>query len=878
MDLPPAERASFLRRACGGDEALRTEVESLLGYGDQAGAVFDGAIERLAATFAPSEGSRAGAYRLLKPIGEGGMGVVYLGVRDDGQFDHKVAIKFVQGGEAVMARFRQERQILARLVHPNIARLLDGGITEDGHPYMVMDYFPGQPITEYCRVRNLPVAERLRLFRKACDAIEHAHRSLVIHRDVKPSNILVNEKGELKLLDFGIAKLLEPGVDSAALTMTGMRFFTPDYASPEQVAGDPATTATDIYSLGAVLYELLTGRRPHNLTKYTPAEITQAVCIDPVEPPRISPDIDAIVLMALRKEPERRYPSVAQLSEDISRYLEDRPVLARPDSTRYRMTKFIRRHRIPVAAGAVALVSLIAGAGVALWQARLARMEATQAQRRFEQVRKLARTVLFDLDPKISVLTGSTDARELLVKTALEYLDSLHDDALADPSLSRELASAYERVGDVQGEPSRPNLGQRREAIGSYRKAVDLLARIPRPEPRDSAAQARLHLKFFEIVGDKKSADTGASLASAAAAALPNAETYALAIRAQRALGSWYRNHSDHPKALEYKLAALDFARRWHAAIPSETALAALASVHTELADVHIRSGDLPKALESLARVIEIRSQLLTAHPNDPGHQRSLFKAHYFRAVVLGHPDNFSLGQTEEAVATYRTAMEMAHKLLIADPRNALARADMADVQTALGATLARSDPRQAKELLLAAVRNAGELVRNSPTNFRYKHNLANSHFSLAVPYHVLGEHQQEITHLRKALEIQRYIADSFPEQPGLRQNMMDTLNRLAAFRLDHGETQHAATVLKEALEIAQSVARGPAFPAKIPSIALVYSNLGRLHSMAHSAEAAQWYQKSLELWDELHKTGVSSAYTRVFRQSAEQALASARQ
>ncbi|MBL8178274.1 MAG: serine/threonine protein kinase, partial [Bryobacterales bacterium] len=467
MDLAPPERDAFLRLQCAGDDALYAELASLIDCGSDAGEIFDQAIGKLAATFAPAEGSRAGAYRILRPIGEGGMGVVYLGERDDGEFHHHVAIKFVQGGDDVVARFRQERQILARLVHPNIARLLDGGITPDGHPFMVMDYFPGQPITEYCLSGNLPIRQRLALFRKACEAIEYAHRSLVIHRDVKPSNILVNEEGEVKLLDFGIAKLLEPGPDSAALTMTGMRFFTPDYASPEQIRGDGVTTATDVYSLGAVLYEMLTGRRPHGLAKYTPAEITQAVCVDAIPPPAVTPDLDAIILMALRKEPERRYASVAQFSEDIGRYLEDRPVLARPESARYRVAKFVRRHRLPVAAAAVAVVSLIAGAGVAVWQAQIARREAVEARHRFDQVRKLARTVLFDLDPKIRELTGATDARDLLVKTGLEYLDSLHAAAQSDLSLRRELAAAYEQVGDVQGAPGRPNLGQRKNALAS---------------------------------------------------------------------------------------------------------------------------------------------------------------------------------------------------------------------------------------------------------------------------------------------------------------------------------------------------------------------------------------------------------------------------
>lgn len=420
IDLPTAERPRFLATACHGDVQLRAELESLLGCAAHGDTRIRSAITTATSRLVPESGTRVGPYRLLEPIGEGGMGVVFLAERADGQYEQQVAIKFVHGGAAAIARFQQEQQILARLLHPNIARLIDGGLTADGAPYMVMEYFPGEPLGVYCRSRHLSLEEKLRLFLEMCRAVEYAHRSLIIHRDLKPSNILVNAQGELKLLDFGIAKFLHRPADEQ-YTAPGCSFFTPDYASPEQIRGEPVTTATDVYSLGAVLFELLCGSGPHRLESYSPAEITKVVCFDAPPELGLGNELDQIVQMALRKEPERRYPSVAQLAEDIERFLANRPVLAKGDSFGYRVRKFLRRNTLPVAAASLALTSLVGGLGVAVWQAQVARREAEQAQRRFQQVRKLARTVLFDLDDQVRSISGAIGARELLAKTAIEF-------------------------------------------------------------------------------------------------------------------------------------------------------------------------------------------------------------------------------------------------------------------------------------------------------------------------------------------------------------------------------------------------------------------------------------------------------------------------
>src|SRR5438874_6948402 len=510
LELPETERAKFLEQKCIGDDALRREVESLLDSHASAGAFID---ER--SLFFSEEdfqngdeavppGQLIGAYRIVREIGRGGMGAVYLAERADEQYQKQVAIKLIKRGmdtDSVLRHFRNERQILASFDHPNIARLFDGGTTDDGVPYFVMEYVEGLPINEYCSAHGLSVVDRLKLFREACAAVSYAHRHTVIHRDIKPSNILVTDEGVPKLLDFGIAKILQP--DSAGqsmLTLTGMRAMTPEYASPEQVRGELVTTASDVYSLGVVLYELLTGNSPYRLTTHSPREVEKAVTEqEPTRPSTVAKDgnsrfenresgdsrftkcarpartdsralrgdLDNILLMALRKEPARRYQSVEQFSEDIRRHLENRPVFARKDTVTYRANRFIRRNKLAVAAALLVLVSLIAGLLATTWQAHRATVQKAPAERRFEDVRQLAHSVLFDYHDAIKNLPGATRVRERLVKDALNYLDSLAREATGDPALQRELAAAYERVGDVRGEAFGASLGDRAGATDS---------------------------------------------------------------------------------------------------------------------------------------------------------------------------------------------------------------------------------------------------------------------------------------------------------------------------------------------------------------------------------------------------------------------------
>ena len=402
LALESDQRATLLARECAGDPELRAEVERLLSANDRAGGfIHEPAIASPGVALPPEEpsqaGRRIGAYRLLHALGRGGMGAVYLAERDDGAFAQRVAIKLIKRGmdtDQVLARFRAERQILASLDHPNIARLLDGGTTDDALPYFTMEYIDGQPIDKFAEERRLGVDQRLRLFLQVCDAVSYAHARGVVHRDIKPLNTLVTNSGLPKLLDFGIAKVLHDSPDEITTTITGLRLLTPDYASPEQIEGRRATAASDVYSLGVVLYELLTGRSPYRVTSRSPQEIAAAVCTTEPDRPstvvtqpaervkvrrtvpstgsdasdaasarqlsrQLRGDLDTIVLMALRKEPERRYASVASLADDIRRHLDGRPIAARAGETTYRLGRFLRRHRMALLTASAAVVATV---------------------------------------------------------------------------------------------------------------------------------------------------------------------------------------------------------------------------------------------------------------------------------------------------------------------------------------------------------------------------------------------------------------------------------------------------------------------------------------------------------------------------------------
>ncbi|HZJ65538.1 MAG TPA: serine/threonine-protein kinase, partial [Kofleriaceae bacterium] len=457
--LERGERAAFLEQACS-DPAVRREVESLLLADEQAA----GFLEPPPA--APMPDGRIGSYRLLRKLGEGETSTVYLAARDDEHYDQRVAIKLIRPGmdsRQILQRFHQERQILASLNHPNIARLLDGGTAPAGQPYFVMEYVDGQPLDVHCEQANLSLTRRLELFGAICQAVHFAHRNLVVHRDLKPGNILVAGDGTPKLVDFGIAKLLDPERIGIRVepTATVARLMTPHYASPEQVQGKPVSTASDVYSLGVILYKLLTGQRPYDFGSQSLHEIERVVCETTPAPPshaarvprrdRWPRDLDNIVLMAMRKEPERRYASAQELADDVRRCLEHRPVLARRDTLGYRASSFVRRNPGAVAAAGVVFLSLLAGAIATTWQWRRAVAEQTRAEtQRMTAEQTLNFVVELFKVPDSPVAVHDVTARELLERGTARLHGESHQPPDVRAALEHTLGVVYRNLGDYQ--------------------------------------------------------------------------------------------------------------------------------------------------------------------------------------------------------------------------------------------------------------------------------------------------------------------------------------------------------------------------------------------------------------------------------------------
>jgi serine/threonine protein kinase len=501
LEKTPPERTEFLESSCAGDVELRREVESLIAaYGD-AGSRY----EKPAVQSDSMIDRQIGAYRILRRLGSGGMGAIYLAARADDQFRRLVAVKAIRPellDDHTRRRFENERHTLAALEHPNIVKLLDGGTTDDGIPYLVMDYVEGQPIDRFCRDRGLSIRERLALFRILCGAVHFAHQNLVVHRDLKPANILVTPQAVPKLLDFGIAKLLRPAYAAATvgMTRTVAQPMTPEYASPEQILGQPITTASDIYSLGVLMYILLAGVHPFEGQTSSTLALEQAVCEGRTRKPseaapadmarQLRGDLDTIVLSAMRKEPQRRYASAEHLSEDVRRYLEDEPVLARGDTILYRARKFVGRHRPAVTASTVAIAALIF-LGVSEHQDRL------RAERRFSDLRELSNWVIGDLDKAMH--DGQTEARKTVVAKALTYLDGLGREAGNDPALQREVVGGYAKVATLQGALFAANTGEPDAALETLKKASPIADALARRDSRNPETRKTL-LQFHEAL------------------------------------------------------------------------------------------------------------------------------------------------------------------------------------------------------------------------------------------------------------------------------------------------------------------------------------------------------------------------------------------
>jgi eukaryotic-like serine/threonine-protein kinase len=658
FELPAEGRRAVLAREVASDPTLLAEVQSLLDWHDRA-ETFAGAVpQRLSAEVFAAEagaagrtGERIGAYRVVEMIGSGGMGDVYKAVRDDEHYHAEVAIKIMRAdvrNPLAEQRFRTERQILAALDHRNIARLLDGGTTTSGLPYVVMELVAGEPIDRYCDSQKLSVRARVQLFLQVCSAVAYAHQRLVVHRDLKPNNVLVSADGSVKLLDFGIAKLLEsdgPTLERSEQTVTQLRAMTLDYASPEQVSGGAVTTVSDVYSLGVVLYRLLTGQSPYG-ARLNEAQRVAEILSDtvPTRPslvkagergPRkdIDADLDNILLMALRKEPQKRYGTVDEFAGDLRNFLAGLPVLARRGTLGYRFGKFARRHKVQIGAGVTVIVALVGGLGLAIREARVAEQQRSVAQRHFDSVRKLANR-LFDFHDEIAQLPNATHAREMLVKTSLEYLDALNKEAGSDRALREELGLAYRKVGDIQGNPYGGNTGDSKAALASYAKSIELLDPLHQTAPADHRLGAVLARTYFE------QALTLLFTQGAAAARASAQKSLALAITTQDGLAD------------EYDRAKLVVDAYWVNGV------------------VGVNLGNAAEGMKALERMIEVSEAYASSHPADVRAYVALSIA-YGNAGSIEDPRSSRDEVLARGIALSRKALAVDQKVAALQPTEA---------------------------------------------------------------------------------------------------------------------------------------------------------------------------------------------------------------
>ena len=832
LDLPEADREGFLDEACGADVELRAEVAALLAADAASGSVLDtpivagGLLHLRDASLelsADPRGPRAriGVYRILRELGHGGMGGVYLAERADGEFEQQVALKLVRAGleaSGLVRRFRHERQILARLEHPNIARLLDGGVTEDGVPFFVMEHVEGEHITLHCRQQRLSVTERLRLFTAVCDAVAYAHRNLIVHRDLKPSNILVTADGQVKLLDFGIAKLLgAEGSEETEPTRTSL-LLTPEYAAPEQMQGGAITTATDVYALGAVLYELLSGQRAHQFAQRSPAELARVVTeVQPVPPSmaaaatlaggtrlqrQLRGDLDAIVLKALRKEPQYRYASVDALRADVERYRAGLPVDARRGTIAYRARKYARRHRGALTAAALVVLSLMGGLFATTQQARVAQRESARAR----EVTNFLVGLFRASEP------SEARGREL---TALELLDSgvarLERELGDEPELQAEMLTV---LGSIYRE-----LATLPRADTLLRRAVQLRERVHGPDSEHVVESLNQLGGLLIVTGDYAAADSVLRRALSIRERVlgPRDTLVAVSLNnlavARNNLGDDVEAEQLYRRALTIDLRAYDAD---HLQVATDL---------SNLGGLLRRKADYVAADSALGAAVAIRRRLL--RPNDPKLADALSQLALLRNAQ---------GRSEEAEGLYREVLAVR--------------------RTAYGAT--HPDVALALASLASTLSDLGRLEEAKPLQQQ----------AFAIQEQVLGaEHDQTIATLNNIAALQYRIGDVEAAAIGMREalarweralgkdhpRVLTAANNLGVVLTEKRAYREAEPLLRRALE-----GRRAAHGAEHPDVATSLRNMGvLLHHTGRASQAEQSFRRALEIgravWSEPH-------------------------
>jgi serine/threonine protein kinase len=861
-DLSAADRSEYYA-AHGIDEQTQREVEALVAFDPGSSTAIHRDISMAAEqTLAQleAEGSRCGSYLLGSALGRGGMGAVYRATRVDGEVTHDVAVKLLRPGAddpPLRARFLAERQILANLSHPHIARLLDAGHREDGQPYLVMEYVAGKTIDAYCK--DLSVRQKVALFLKVCAAVAYLHRNLVVHRDLKPANILVTEDGEPKLLDFGIAKMLEWGNDS---TVTSMRMLTPDYASPEQVSGAPITTASDIYSLGAVLYKLLTGSPPHQFHGESAVSMAFAIAIGQITQPsklapEVSGDLDVVLMKALRTEPQGRYSSVDAFADDLRACLDWRPVQARSGDVWYRSRRWLRRYWFTAAAAALIIASLSTGLFIANRQRVL-------AERRFNQLRQLSKRII-DLDRAIRTLPGSVDARQRLVSASLEYLEGLYAESHGNLDLTQEISDGYWRLARIQGVNAEPNLGDTKRAEESLKKADQLTDTVLASRPSDAGALLRSALIATDRVVQANSEDR-------------REDQQIHSGKAKERLEAFLRNlDREHPVKLDGFIRDGD---------PREAELTAAATLFTNLAvasvNVHAYEdgarcarraiglvrripmardtagqalsvlanalryqGDLDAALIAIR---EAREFLKTASfPTETARQFTVYGVLAREGRILGEDGAVNLGRPAEAADVLQQALDIVEGAARKDPSDSASRARVATSARELGDVLRDRDPARALAVYDLGIRRLEEMRHSLKAHRDRAQLLANSSYALRH-LHRPGEAKARID---AAFDVLRELKDYPAERIRLGSYDYAIVCALADYEADAGRAGHALEIYEDLLR--RVFAAGPEPQATLADAVMLshlYSTIAALNRRTgHDERACTLEMRCVDMW-----------------------------
>lgn len=876
LDLPPEQRDAWLSTLNEKDAKLASMLRALLH--EQAQLKQEQFLET-----SPVRGSvylvgqKVGAYTLVSQIGQGGMGSVWLAQRSDGRFERQAAVKFVNvalANPATEERFKREGSILGRLAHPHIAQLLDAGISADGTPYLILEYVDGLAVDQYCDEHRLEVDARIKLFLDILSAVADAHANLIVHRDIKPSNVLVRNDGQVKLLDFGIAKLLAQEGDSASatmLTMDGGGALTPRFAAPEQVTGGNVTTATDVYALGVLLYLLLTGQHPAGVRALSPAELVKAIA--EVETPRASGvasiaapaaekrgttpeklrrllhgDVDTILGKALKKSPQERYASVTAFADDLRRYLRHEAISVRPDTFTYRATKFLRRNRAVVALSATAIALVIGSLSAGLL---IANRERKVAEQRFAQVRQLANKFIA-LDNDIRGLPGSTKVRMQMVTDSLQYLTSLGADVHGDKDFALEIAYAYVRVAHAQGDPTSPNLGQFAEAEVSLNKAqrfVDtVLSRDPANPRALFIASTIAHDRM--VLADNRG-DRAEELQDAAVAASlieRFMSTHPVERHDLYSMRYFYVNIADiyidarhFDEAIKYCQRALDIP------LPEPNSNAMRGGALAVLGSARWQLGDLESALTTILQSTQLReAEAATGHVSL---RINLAHGYNLKGMILGRQDaEPSLGRTQEALAEFQKALDIAEDLARKDANDYLGRHNVAVASLEIGNILRHRSPQEAMAIYDRALARIREAASNTATQRDEAELLVASSYALRWTGRS-NEARQRITRAFQLLnQAGRYPADKV-------EPMSDTYDALRAEADDYAES---GQVDKASAAYQQLLARLLAWKLDPQNdlrdavcLSRTWSSLANLRRKAgHREDADHLESQRTDLWD----------------------------